>query len=411
DFYKLDQYYQAVVKIVGSIKKDKILGELFESKFVKEFFEYQVAYNNEFNFNELQKYSNFNDIENSLFKRGVHANIDKIQDKIDYVWTVINSIVVFLKNLIKSDVRTSTKNLDIIGVEFNDRDGYFLTLTKTREGLLKNKLSQFKKEIEIDLPNENNSNLSAATFTMLRDDIVFKSLPKGKTKIFITPLLKYTQNLTNYKKSLTKVIKKEFIDSMTKYYTTHRLLLTAVTRFVSEIDFLVSGARCAAMYYYCKPTIKSTESIPSYIDAVAVRHPISERLCEATEYIPNDVVLGNLPEKLIENKDNSEKAPKALNMNIGKCLDPETQVMTASGRIRPARKIKIGDRLMGDDSTPRTVLGTCQGEGEMYQIVPEKGEPYTVNGPHILSLKSSGYKTVTWSGEKEQRYRATWMQN
>ena len=51
--------------------------------------------------------------------------------------------------------------------------------------------------------------------------------------------------------------------------------------------------------------------------------------------------------------------------------------------------IKVGDQLMGDDSTPRNVLSLARGREMMYDIIPNKGDKYTVNESHILSLKCS----------------------
>ena len=50
---------------------------------------------------------------------------------------------------------------------------------------------------------------------------------------------------------------------MVKYYTENKTMLHKISKFVSEIDFLVSGAIVANEYYYCKPNIPSKENIPS----------------------------------------------------------------------------------------------------------------------------------------------------
>jgi hypothetical protein len=71
----------------------------------------------------------------------------------------------------------------------------------------------------------------------------------------------------------------------------------------------------------------------------------------------------------------------------GKCLSRDTQVMMFSGKFKAVQDIKIGDKLMGDDSTSRTVLSVCSGYDEMYNINQTKGDNYTTNGAHILSLK------------------------
>ncbi len=73
----------------------------------------------------------------------------------------------------------------------------------------------------------------------------------------------------------------------------------------------------------------------------------------------------------------------------GKCFSFNTNVMMFSGKFKMIQDIKIGDRIMGDDSTPRTILSTCKGKESMYKIKQIKGDEYVVNESHILSLKLS----------------------
>jgi hypothetical protein len=61
--------------------------------------------------------------------------------------------------------------------------------------------------------------------------------------------------------------------------------------------------------------------------------------------------------------------------------------MMFDGKIKKVEEVKVGDLLMGDDSTYRTVLSTCSGTDHMYEILQRNGDNYTVNSPHILSLK------------------------
>ena len=78
-----------------------------------------------------------------------------------------------------------------------------------------------------------------------------------------------------------------------------------------------------------------------------------------------------------------------LGCGTGKCLKINTPVMMFDGTIKMVQDIKSGDLLMGDDSTSRNVISTCHGKEQMYKVVPKKGDPYTVNESHILSLKCS----------------------
>ena len=73
----------------------------------------------------------------------------------------------------------------------------------------------------------------------------------------------------------------------------------------------------------------------------------------------------------------------------GKCLKKDTPIMMYDGTIKMVQDVKVGDLLMGDDSTPRNVLSLARGRETMYKVVPIKGEGYVVNESHILSLKCS----------------------
>lgn len=70
----------------------------------------------------------------------------------------------------------------------------------------------------------------------------------------------------------------------------------------------------------------------------------------------------------------------------GKCLGRDTEVLMYDGSFKKVQDIVVGDLLMGDDSTPRTVLSTTSGKGNLKQIVPKKGEPWVCNDVHILTL-------------------------
>ena len=79
---------------------------------------------------------------------------------------------------------------------------------------------------------------------------------------------------------------------------------------------------------------------------------------------------------------------------FGKCLGIDTPIIMYDGTVKAVQDIKEGELIMGDDSTSRTVLSTCAGEEQMYNIVPIKGDSFKCNESHILSLKISSHKVV-----------------
>lgn len=70
----------------------------------------------------------------------------------------------------------------------------------------------------------------------------------------------------------------------------------------------------------------------------------------------------------------------------GKCLGKNTPVLMYDGSVAFVQDIRVGDLIMGDDSTCRKVLSLARGMEMMYRVKTDTGE-YTVNQSHILSLK------------------------
>lgn len=78
------------------------------------------------------------------------------------------------------------------------------------------------------------------------------------------------------------------------------------------------------------------------------------------------------------------------------CIDPETPVLLWNGDIKKAKDIKVGDKLIGDDGTDRTVEKLTEGIDDMYKILNGNMDNYIVNSHHILTLCYSGHKSIFW---------------
>jgi len=90
-----------------------------------------------------------------------------------------------------------------------------------------------------------------------------------------------------------------------------------------------------------------------------------------------------------------------------RCLAKGTEILMYNGDVCKVEDICVGDEVMGDDSTIRTVLDTHCGVDKLYKISHMNGESYVVNSGHILSLMytvkpymreciSRGYYQVVW---------------
>ena len=113
---------------------------------------------------------------------------------------------------------------------------------------------------------------------------------------------------------------------------------------------------------------------------------------------PNQILIRNYISKVTP----YENVLVYSGLGTGKCHKINTPILMYDGTIKMVQDIKIGECLMGDDSTPRKVLSLARGQDKMYDIIPVKGEKYTVNEEHILCLKASGFPN--FRDEKKGKY-------
>lgn len=90
------------------------------------------------------------------------------------------------------------------------------------------------------------------------------------------------------------------------------------------------------------------------------------------------------------------------------CFAPGTEALRWGGGTVKVENIFIGDELMGDDGTPRTVTDLYSGEQEMFRIVPVKGESHVVNLHHYLPLAATN--TIVVSKQKNTGYSLSWQE-
>ena len=68
------------------------------------------------------------------------------------------------------------------------------------------------------------------------------------------------------------------------------------------------------------------------------------------------------------------------------CWAPGTLIRMFDGSLKAVEDIRLGDNLMGPDSTPREVRKLYAGVEDMYTIRPKFSAPYQVNASHALSI-------------------------
>jgi superfamily II DNA or RNA helicase len=105
------------------------------------------------------------------------------------------------------------------------------------------------------------------------------------------------------------------------------------------------------------------------------------------------VVVNNGLEVLNSRQDTLLVAPTG-------CHAPGTKILMYDGTLKLVEDIKVGDFLMGVDSTSRLVKNLYSGEDDMYEVKPLRGESFIVNSEHILSLTKVNKGSKKWSKPK-----------
>lgn len=194
-----------------------------------------------------------------------------------------------------------------------------------------------------------------------------------------------------------------------RYSSTHKLCyITELTRYVSE---QAKHGDTVELYY--NKILSDTIIKHCYYDQPAEQWTRDVATLQNEFFLNNkDYLLSIMNNKL----DNSTIGSSSNSWNnlilhgvpgVGKCHSIDTPILMYNGGIRKVQDIKVGDLIMGDDSTPRTVLSLARGNEEMYEI-SQGNDAYTVNKEHVLSLVCSGNKKVVHRGERSS-YQVCWF--
>lgn len=72
-------------------------------------------------------------------------------------------------------------------------------------------------------------------------------------------------------------------------------------------------------------------------------------------------------------------------INPYECFDPDTEVLMYDRSVRKIKDVHIGDKVLGPDGAPRTVLDECEGVDKMYRIHSGTGcDDQIVNSRHKI---------------------------
>ena len=278
-FTNLDISYQFIIQLIdfitNSITNEDLLSILPQNNTILQFKEFINDYTSKLNMEIVSRFTQ-NNIKTSIFRDGLYPKIDQIQIK-------IQQLKLFFTNLRKYFSEITGLDFKSIELKETDKEGHFISLTKNRGQLLKDKLKDIKT-INIKIDNDN-------TITINVSELNFRNL-STTSKITCPEIKKYSEKLNFQYSKLSKKCLIQFKELLSEYDKKYSKILNNVVHFISYIDFVKSNSKCTIQYNYHRPYIKKSELNNSYIKADNLRHPIIEKINDSIEYIPNDVTIG-----------------------------------------------------------------------------------------------------------------------
>ncbi len=213
------------------------------------------------------------DVSENMIKKGINPKIDELVNANEELLGKLELIQYHICKLLGSD------DFSLVQVNRLDKEGFFISLTK-------NRFYSIKEEFD-------------SSHVIVDDELLlFKNF---KVKIQ-TNNVKITNDLTQkitdqYAGNLSKIIElnkqvfKERIGDFDKKYSK---MIEDLVEFIAEIDVTVSNIKVSKKYNFVCPKIVKTKNNENFLEIIGLRHPIIEQTVDIIEYVPNDVVLGDL---------------------------------------------------------------------------------------------------------------------
>ena len=208
------------------------------------------------NIEECGKY-NLNEIKTNIFNKGFLEEVDKLSDiykeTLDFLEKIVDKI---------SEIDDSSCKLD-----YSDKDGYFITITKKRFDNAYKKDKTYMNKFEKRIANSNSN------YKLTSDEIIEAS-----------------SKLERIQNDIQAIMTKEYLKFLIEFLEKNKETIGIIIEILTELDINTCNAKNAFDYCYYKPTI-DLSSNNSYINAENLRHPIIERISTDVEYIGNDISL------------------------------------------------------------------------------------------------------------------------
>jgi len=256
---------------------------------------------------ELEKSAKvmFNDIKESIFKKGYNKTLDTYNERLKELETNLQKIAQKIEFLFESNVKVSISLLD--------KEGYYLNLTKTRFNLIKDKFNE--TFIEIDGKNYFFKDFNIKTLT-------------NNVKISGSIIDAISDEMMVLRNKIIALTSELFLEKLKDFEKNYPFLVELSNK-IAEIDIALSSAKVAIKYNYSKPQICNQS-----LKIKNIRHPLIEVNQENGIYVPNDIDFNEYDGLLLYGINSSGKS--SLMKSVGIAV-----ILAQAGFFVPCEKMQF----------------------------------------------------------------------
>lgn len=219
---------------------------------------------------EVQKYHRDN-ISRSFYKIGFDSEIDTLSNG-------VTSLEMFFENFVKYLNQTLAQ--EFFKIDYNERDGYFITITNKRYKDVYNNL----KDIVYDF----------GEYRIVFKDIETRKISNTSTSSRLSYKVfdDINDHIQELKGRLKDRVLSVFNNQVKSFHDEFYCAFGSIVDTIANVDYITTNAKNAIKYLYKRPYIDRSQSSKPFVKACKMRHPIIERILNSTEYIPNDIEMG-----------------------------------------------------------------------------------------------------------------------
>jgi DNA mismatch repair protein MutS len=266
--------YKNIVDIINILNETKDFYDILKDVNIKEINKFMKHVNDIFILENLSLCTDLSfDKQIEIFQKGTHKDIDEICNNIN---SGTDTIDILRDELFKLFPKSKFSNSGKVLVKHNERDGFYLKLTKKNAEILQKLLEDVKV-------------LDVSSKKIKVSDLKF-SYNKDTAKITIPSLNEHADSLDEYAAQIAQLYKENYLKDIEIIHNKFHELFVICNEMITKIDYLQSNAKMSMTWAYCKPIIDARQY--GYIDAKQARNPLVERLVD-TEYVPLDVCIGH----------------------------------------------------------------------------------------------------------------------